>query len=98
MRWILILPLVAFAVTLAVLIGQRLSTDALAILLGVAIGVAAGLPGQWLLYRRTPTSPAPLPACPPSSLRLPASPALPVPRSFVVVGEEAAELPSPIIR
>lgn len=46
----LILPLLlAFGVTLAVIIGQRMSTDAMAVVIGVAVGVAASVPTSLLL-------------------------------------------------
>ena len=38
------LGMVAFAVTLAVVVGQRLSSEAMAVLLGVVAGVAASIP------------------------------------------------------
>ncbi len=46
----LILPvLLAFGVTLAAIIGQRMSTDAMAVVIGVAVGVAASIPTSLLL-------------------------------------------------
>jgi hypothetical protein len=48
---------VAFAVTLAVVIGTRLSSDAIAVLVGVIAGVAASIPTALLLIvvtRRRP--------------------------------------------
>lgn len=38
------LGMVAFAITLAVVVGQRLSSEAMAVLLGVVAGVAASIP------------------------------------------------------
>ncbi len=49
MRTWLILGLLAFGVTLAVIIGQRMSTDAMAVVIGVAVGVAASVPTSLLL-------------------------------------------------
>lgn len=96
MRWTLLTPLTAFAITLAILLGQRLSTDALAVLLGIAIGIAAGLPGQWLMFKLLGQNHAPVQPSHPSTSYISTPPTLPVPRSFVVVGEEANELRSPI--
>ena len=46
----IILPLMlAFGVTLAAIIGQRMSTDAMAVVVGVAVGVAASVPTSLLL-------------------------------------------------
>jgi hypothetical protein len=41
--------LLVFAVTLAAIIGQRMSTDAMAVVVGVAVGVAASVPTSLLL-------------------------------------------------
>lgn len=43
------LLLLAFGVTLAVIVGQRMSTDAMAVVIGVAVGVAASVPMSLLL-------------------------------------------------
>jgi hypothetical protein len=64
--------LVAGSVTLAVLIGQRMSTDAMAVVIGVVVGVAASIPTSLLVVaatraRREPTqlpSPGPDPRPP----------------------------------
>ena len=46
----LVLPLMlAFGVALAIIIGQRMSTDAMAVVIGVAVGVAASVPTSLLL-------------------------------------------------
>jgi hypothetical protein len=46
----IVLPLMlAFGVTLAAIIGQRMSTDAMAVVIGVAVGVAASVPTSLLL-------------------------------------------------
>ncbi len=47
-RWIIPLML-GFGVTMAVLIGKRMSTDAMAVVVGVAVGVAASVPTSLLL-------------------------------------------------
>jgi hypothetical protein len=45
-----VLPLMlAFGVTLAAIIGERMSTDAMAVVIGVAVGVAASVPTSLLL-------------------------------------------------
>jgi hypothetical protein len=41
--------LVAFAVTLAVVVGNRMSAEAMAVVVGVVCGVAAGIPMSMLL-------------------------------------------------
>ena len=41
--------LLAFGVTLAIIVGQRMSTDAMAVVIGVAVGVAASVPMSLLL-------------------------------------------------
>ena len=50
----------AFAVTLAVVIGQRLSTEAMAVIVGVVAGVAASIPTAlivvWLASRASAAS------------------------------------------
>ncbi len=67
------LALLAFGVTLALLIGQRMSTDAMAVVLGVAVGVAASVPTSLLLVAllrrerpgsRTEAAVPPAPAAP----------------------------------
>lgn len=47
----LFVPLAAigFGVTLAIIIGERMSTDAMAVVIGVAVGVAASVPTSLLL-------------------------------------------------
>lgn len=41
--------LLGFGVALAIVIGQRMSTDAMAVVIGVAVGVAASVPVSLLL-------------------------------------------------
>jgi hypothetical protein len=66
---------VGFGVALALIIGQRMSTDAMAVVVGVAVGVTASVPTSLLLVamlRRERTvgaswrteAPAPLPQLP----------------------------------
>lgn len=75
MKKLIVPALLAFGVTLAVIIGQRMSTDAMAVVIGVAVGVAASVPTSLLLVallrrERTtwrsepPPQPTPLPAQP----------------------------------
>lgn len=60
---VVILLVVVFAVTLAVVVGARLSSDAIAVLVGVIAGVAASIPTALLLMavtrRREPRRPEP---------------------------------------
>ena len=49
MKKVAIIALIAFAVTLAVIIGQRMSTDAMAVVVGVACGVVASIPTSLLI-------------------------------------------------
>lgn len=70
-RWILLLSGLAFAVTLAVIVGQRLSAEAMAVMVGVVAGVAASIPTSlvvvWFATRSmhsvhaAPAVPAPAP-------------------------------------
>ena len=67
MSKLLPLLMLGFGVALAVIIGQRMSTDAMAVVIGVAVGVAASVPTSLLLvallrrergsYRDTPPEP-----------------------------------------
>lgn len=43
-RWIFLLILIAFAIALAVVIGNRMSAEAMAVVIGVTCGVAASIP------------------------------------------------------
>jgi hypothetical protein len=49
MKRVIIPVMLGFGVTLALVIGQRLTTDAMAVVLGVAVGVAASVPTSILL-------------------------------------------------
>ncbi len=56
MKRVIVPLMLGFGVTLALVIGQRLTTDAMAVVLGVAVGVAASVPTSVLLMallRRT---------------------------------------------
>ncbi len=54
-KTILLIVLLAFAVSLAVVVGQRLSSEAMAVIIGVVAGVAASIPTSlivvWLALR-----------------------------------------------
>lgn len=73
MKRVIPLALLGFGVALAIIIGQRMSTDAMAVVIGVAVGVAASVPTSLLLvallrkerqsYRQEPP-PAPYGAYP----------------------------------
>lgn len=49
MKRLIPLVLVGFGVALAIVIGQRMSTDAMAVVIGVAVGIAASVPTSLLL-------------------------------------------------
>ena len=49
MKKVIIPLMLAFGVTLAAFVGQRMSTDAMAVVIGVAVGVAASVPTSLLL-------------------------------------------------
>jgi hypothetical protein len=57
-KTILLLSLVAFSVTLAVIVGQRLSAESMAVIVGVVAGVAASIPTSlivvWVAARPAP--------------------------------------------
>ena len=66
-KTILLLALIAFGVTLAVIVGQRLSAEAMAVIIGVVAGVAASIPTSlivvWIATRPAPGArsvPAPI--------------------------------------
>jgi hypothetical protein len=86
---------IAFGVTLAVIIGVRLEQAALAVVVGVASGIAASLPaGLFVLFlmRRRNSPPAPRPTTtygremtgrpPVLVIQPPATPALPQPAAW----------------
>jgi hypothetical protein len=48
-----VLPaMLGFGIALALIIGQRMSTDAMAVVIGVAVGVASSVPTSILLMAR----------------------------------------------
>jgi hypothetical protein len=62
MRRLLGISLVAGVVTLAIIIGQRMSTDAMAVMVGVVFGVAASIPTSLLIALAARGSRRPEPA------------------------------------
>jgi len=74
LRHIALSASIAFAITLAVVIGQRLSSEAMAVMVGVVAGVAASIPTSllvsWLALRM---------------MRLNERPALPAEPRFIVI-------------
>ncbi len=83
-RFILLILGLAFVVTLAVIVGQRLSSEAMAVMVGVVAGVAASIPTSllvvWFANRALLTSRA--------TLEMPAPAPRPTPQ---------AELPQQIV-
>jgi hypothetical protein len=53
MKKVAIVTLLAFAVTLAIIIGKRMSTDAMAVVIGVGCGVLASVPTSLLILAVT---------------------------------------------
>jgi hypothetical protein len=49
MKKVIVPAMLGFGVVMALIIGQRMSTDAMAVVLGVAVGVAASVPTSVLL-------------------------------------------------
>ncbi|MFQ5407338.1 MAG: hypothetical protein ACE5FI_02810 [Anaerolineales bacterium] len=61
LRTVVFLAALAFAITLAVVVGQRLSSEAMAVLLGVIAGVAASIPTSLIVvWFATRTRPGPM--------------------------------------
>lgn len=90
MKKIIVPALLGFGVVLAVIIGQRMSTDAMAVVIGVAVGVAASIPTSLLLVallrRERPSwrTPDPYP-----------QPQLPAPQPQIVVLQPPAAAYTP---
>lgn len=53
MKKLLALSTIAAGVTLAIVVGQRMSTDAMAVVVGVVFGVAASIPTSLLIVAAT---------------------------------------------
>jgi hypothetical protein len=73
MKRVIVPVMLGFGVTLALVIGQRMTTDAMAVVVGVAVGVAASVPTSILLValvrraqRETGGRLAPTQAAPPT--------------------------------
>ena len=49
MRKMIVIAILGFAITLAAVIGTRMSTEAMAVAIGVVFGVAAGIPTSLLI-------------------------------------------------
>jgi hypothetical protein len=98
-RFILLILGLAFVVTLAVIIGQRLSAEAMAVMVGVVAGVAASIPTSLLVVwfanralltsRATVEMSAPMPAPAPRS-----APVEPQPQIVVMAPPASANLPA----
>jgi len=62
-RFMALVAMLAFAITLAVVIGQRMSAEAMAVLMGVVAGVAASIPTSIIVVwiaAKTMIKPAPI--------------------------------------
>jgi hypothetical protein len=68
MKRLLIVLLGAFVVILAIVVGDRLSADAMAVVVGVVCGIGAAIPAMivmlWLLGRQQQEEPPAAPAAP----------------------------------
>lgn len=55
-RYLLALPLIAFAITLGIVMGERLSREAMIVIIGVVAGIAASVPTSlltvWIVARQ----------------------------------------------
>jgi hypothetical protein len=104
MKKVTIIAFLAFAVTLAIIIGKRMSTDAMAVVIGVGCGVLASVPTSLLILavtnRRDERQVQRRPDYPPVVIVNPAnnqprylqppllSPLSQEPRQFKVIGDE----------
>lgn len=93
-RWVISLSLTAFAVALAVVVGERLTSEAMAVIVGVIAGVAASIPTSlivvWVATRNMPERQAPVEA-----RRDPGVGPAPEPRVVVVTAPQPAPQPTP---
>lgn len=102
-RWVVLVASTAFAVTLGVVVGQRLSTETMAVLLGVLAGALASIPTSllvmWVAARRwlrpPPTPPAP--AAEPRIVVVPnfQPPPTPAPSTYREPPREPSATPAP---
>ena len=53
MKKVVAIAIIAFTITLAVIIGKRMSTDAMAVVIGVGCGVVASIPTSLLMLAVT---------------------------------------------
>ncbi len=97
LRWLTLTCVAAFAITLALLLGQKLSNETWAMLVGIIIGMIASWPGYVVLFRLAnpphphpslPSNPIPQPLPPRAETPLPPAS---LPRRFVVIGGEDLE-------
>jgi hypothetical protein len=62
---VLFFVLIVFAITLAIVVGWRMSSEAMAVVIGVIAGVAASIPTSiiiiWITLRGKPSAPPPIP-------------------------------------
>ena len=103
MKRLIPLILLGFGVALAFVIGQRMSTDAMAVVIGVAVGVAASVPTSLLLiallrkerqpFRQEPSREMPYAAYPPA---LPQQPNVIVLDPSQLAGMRNAQMPTPL--
>jgi hypothetical protein len=99
MKQLIIVLALAFLIMVGVVIGTRMSSDALAVLVGVIAGVAASIPCALLLLavtrRREPEveeryeEPRRAPAQPPVIVVTAGQPQLPYPPSYAYGGQQA---------
>ena len=100
------LGMVGFAITLAVVVGQRLSSEAMAVLLGVVAGVAASIPTSlivvWIATRSLVSKVESAPRADPVRAEprivvmqqpAPASPPTPTPAAYVYPASPSAAYP-----
>ncbi len=107
MKKLLGFSLLAASVTLAIIIGQRMSTDAMAVAIGVVFGVAASIPTSLLIvaatrsrreepitYHRPDFTPGPVQAPPPQIYIVSPNGSQQVPAPWQAAGL-SAQLPLP---
>lgn len=85
MRKLLAFSMIAGFVTLAILIGQRMSNDAMAVMIGVIFGVAASIPTSLLIALAARGKAAPQP----SYRRDDYQPVAPAPQIYVVTSGQS---------
>jgi hypothetical protein len=92
-RFILLILGLAFVVTLAVIVGQRLSAEAMAVMVGVVAGVAVSIPTSllvvWFANRALMVS-RPMPEMPAPAYAPRSMPVAPEPQQIVVMAPSNA--------